>query len=336
MNRNLIQGLLGIVFGIVLAAANVLGQPQPTTNNATSGKVAAALEAVTAGLVGVVGVAAQDMAGGTQVFLNGDQAFPMASTYKIPIAVALLSKVDAGELSLTDMIEIDDDEWVYSQVIAANFIHQGVALSVANLLEVMITHSDNTATDVCLRLAGGPAAVNRRLAQLGIEGMRVDRSTGDLLRDFYGVEPGRENLAEIARIASADPGRVIAPDPQFEADPLDKSTPRAMLNLLTGLYTGSALSEKSTEFLLGTMARTVTMPDRLGGLLPRNTPVAHKTGTVGGVANDAGYITLPDGRRFAIVVFTCGSDTPPADRERAVAEVARTLYDYFLIHPANT
>jgi beta-lactamase class A len=78
------------------------------------------------------------------------------------------------------------------------------------------------------------------------------------------------------------------------------------------------------------------MPDRLGGLLPRNTPVAHKTGTVGGVANDVGYVTLPDGRRFAIVVFTRGSETPLADRERAIAEVARTLYDYFFIHPANT
>lgn len=333
MKSQVIPNLIGIAIGMLLVVAEVLGQPQPPTNNAIPDRVVAALDTLTAGLVGVVGVAAQDMAGGTQVFLNSDQAFPMASTYKIPIAVALLSKVDAGELSLTDMIEIDDDEWVYSQVIAANFIHQGVALSVANLLEIMITHSDNTAADVCLRLAGGPAAVNRRLAQLGIEGMRVDRSTADLLRDFYGVAPGRENLAEIARIAAADPARVIAPDPQFEADPLDKSTPRAMLNLLASLYNGSALSEKSTEFLLATMARTVTMPDRLGGLLPRNTPVAHKTGTVGGVANDAGYITLPDGRRFAIVVFTRGSDTPPAHRERAVAEVARTLYDYFLIHP---
>lgn len=43
MNRNVISGLLGIAFGTALAAANVLGQPQPTTNNATSGKVAAAL-----------------------------------------------------------------------------------------------------------------------------------------------------------------------------------------------------------------------------------------------------------------------------------------------------
>ncbi len=108
----------------------------------------------------------------------------------------------------------------------------------------------------------------RLLAQLGIEGIRVDRSTGDLLRDFYGVEPGRKNLAEIARIASTDPARVIAADPQLEADPLDKSTPRTMLNLM--------------------------------------------------------------------LVFTRGSDTPLVDRERAVAEVARTLYDYRLIHPANT
>jgi len=43
MNRNVISGLLGMAFGTALAAANVLGQPQPTTNNATSGKVAAAL-----------------------------------------------------------------------------------------------------------------------------------------------------------------------------------------------------------------------------------------------------------------------------------------------------
>ena len=58
MNRNPIPGLLGIAFGTVLAAANVLWPPQPITNSATAGKVAAALDTITAGLVGVVGVAA--------------------------------------------------------------------------------------------------------------------------------------------------------------------------------------------------------------------------------------------------------------------------------------
>ena len=335
MKKVVMQSLFCMALGLLLAATDALGDAQAAANSAAPDEVAAALDTLTTGLVGLAGVAAQDMESGAQVFLNGDQPFPMASTYKIPIAMALLSKVDAGELRLTDMIEIDDDEWVFSQVIAANFIHQGLALSVANLLEVMITHSDNTATDVCLRLAGGPAAVTHHLGQLGIEGIRVDRSTAALLRDFYGVEPGRTNLAEVARIARADPAMVIASKPDFEADPLDKSTPRAMLSLLTSLYQGKALSEKSTEFLLGAMARTVTKPERLGALLPKNTPVAHKTGTVGGVANEVGFITLPDQRSFAIVVFTRGSDTPLADRERAVAEVARTLYDYFLLRPGG-
>jgi len=334
MNSYWLHRFLSLLFGCLLATSNLYGQTPPVAKDTGAAGVAAALQAVTSGLVGFVGVAAQDMTGGAPVFLNGDEAFPMASTYKVPIAMALLRKVDAGELSLADMIEIDDDEWVYSQVIAANFIHQGVALSVANLLEVMITHSDNTATDVCLRLAGGPAAVTRFIEQLGVDGMRIDRSTADLLRDFYGIEPGRQNLPEVARFANSDPARVIAPRADFEADPLDKSTPRAMLSLLASLYQGKALNAASTEFLLGVMTRTVTMPERLGGLLPRNTPIAHKTGTVGGVANDVGYITLPDGRRFAIVVFTRGSETPLPDRERAVAEVARTLYDYFLLQPA--
>ncbi len=335
MKKVVLQGLFGMALSLLLIATNALADAHAGGNGDAPAEVAAALDTLTSGLVGVAGVAAQDMKSGAQVFLNGDQAFPMASTYKIPIAVALLRKVDAGELRLTDMIEIDDEEWVFSQVIAANFIHQGLALSVANLLEVMITHSDNTATDVCLRLAGGPSAVTHQLAQLGVNGIRVDRSTAALLRDFYGVEPGRHNLAEVARFASANPAMVIAAKPDFEADPLDKSTPRAMLSLLTSLYQGRALSEESTAFLLGTMARTVTKPERLGALLPKNTPVAHKTGTVGGVANDVGYITLPDQRTFAIVVFTRGSDTPLADRERAVAEVARTLYDYFLLQPGG-
>jgi beta-lactamase class A len=49
------------------------------------------------------------------------------------------------------------------------------------------------------------------------------------------------------------------------------------------------------------------------------------------VANDAGYVTLPDGRRFALAVFTNSSKTPVADRDRAIAEIARMLFDYFYV-----
>lgn len=298
-----------------------------------SEKVSIALKNVSEGLVGHIGVAAQDMNTGKRVFLNGDDPFPMASTYKIAIAVTLLNKVEMGELSLTDMIEIHDDEWVLSDIIASNFIHQGVTLSVANLIEVMITHSDNTATNVAQRLAGGATIINEHMMLLGIKGMHIDRTTSDYSRDFYGQEPGRKNMTEAIKNLSLDPGIANDPQPEFEADAKDKSSPRAMLHLLTLIHEGKVINKENTAFLLGVMSRTVTGPKRLRGLLPANTPVAHKTGTLGGISNDVGYITMPDGHKFAIVVFTRGSDTPLADRDRAIAEVSRTLYDYFILMP---
>ena len=74
---------------------------------------------------------------------------------------------------------------------------------------------------------------------------------------------------------------------------------------------------------------TSTGAGRIKGLLAKDTPIAHETGSIGGVANDARLVTVPDGRRMVLVVFTRSSKTPPADRDRAIAETARTLHDHF-------
>ena len=75
----------------------------------------------------------------------------------------------------------------------------------------------------------------------------------------------------------------IDPNLDFEADPRDHATPFAMLKLLLAIDGGTAMSAESSEFLLGVMSRTRTGAGRLKGLLPKGTPVAHKTGTAGGV-----------------------------------------------------
>lgn len=322
--RRLVSLLIGLWFVPLVGLAG---------SGATETALAARLSTLAGERVGQLGVAAQLLGDSKVIAVNGDQPFPLASTYKVAIAVAVLRLVDAGDLALTDMITLRDDDWVFSPVIATNFIHAGVALSVANLVEVMITHSDNTATDACLRLVGGPAAVTRTLRQLGISDMRVDRDTGEILEDFYGVSAGgREGIAAVTRFAADQGEALLMPSAEFEADPLDKTTPQAMLALLVAIADGQAMSEASTAFLLGAMSRTVTRPQRLGGALPANTPIAHKTGSIGGVANDVGYITLPDGRRFALAVFTRSSETSLEARESAIADVTRALYDHYLVH----
>jgi beta-lactamase class A len=220
------------------------------------------------------------------------------------------------------------------QALAETFPHPGVQLSVANVIEVMITESDNTATDVSMGLAGGAAAVTENLRRLGITDFRVDRTTREILMDFYSLAGATPD--DVAEAIRKDPGlweAQVDPNPDFEADPRDQVTPLAMLQLLLAIDGGTAMSAESREFLLGVMSRTRTGVGRIKGLLPTGTPVAHKTGTAGGIANDVGDVTLPDGRRFAIAVYTNSNETSVSDRDRAIAEISRMLFDYFYLAP---
>jgi beta-lactamase class A len=324
-------GFMVLLSAVAAPAAPADANASPSANGDTA-KVAKRIELITDELAGEVGFAATISGADTVISLNGDEPFPMASTFKVAIAVAVLTRVDKGELRLDQLVDITPDMYVIgSNVLAQNFVHPGLKLSVANLIEIMIIESDNSATDIVIKLAGGPAAVTKNLRDIGINGQRIDRNTAEIIRDFAKL-PGPATVAFAAEVAKTDPdfeSRADSINLDFEKDPRDQSTPKAMLDLLLAIENGTALSAKSRDFLIGSMSRTRTGKDRLKGMLPEGTPVEHKTGTIGGVANDVGYVTFPDGRRMVIAVFTKSSTTPAADQERAIAETARTLYDYY-------
>lgn len=286
------------------------------------------------GAGGVVGVAAWRLDGdGPRVLVNAGEPFPMASTFKIAVAGAVLAAVDAGHITLERMIAIDHDDHVPSDVIADRFVHPGVSLSVANLLELMLTQSDNTATDVLMDLVGGARAVTGWLDAQGVSGLRVDRDTGGLLRDFFELPEG-PFLEALAIAEQADPRLVekgAHPNAAFDNDFRDTSTPEAMGDLLTRIFRGRALEPASTKLLVSIMERCRTGDARIRGRLPAGTVVAAKTGTIGGTVNDVGVITLPAGRgQIVIAVFIKESDRPFEQRERAIAEIARSVRDFYL------
>jgi len=133
---------------------------------------------------------------GRRVSLNAQERFPMASSYKIPIAIEVLQKVDDGELRLDQMVTLEAyDLHPGSGTLSVLFNKPGVALSIRNLMELTLLISDNAATDVLMRLAGGPEAVMARLKALGISGIDVSRPTVRLIADWAGIKqlpPERE------------------------------------------------------------------------------------------------------------------------------------------------
>ncbi len=166
----------------------------------------------------------------------------------------------------------------------------------AKVMELMIIRSDNQATDQLLAALGGPAAIQQWLLSLQIPGIRMDRTIAQLLRE-------RGHLA----------------------DSKDVATPVAMVTLLNKLDNGSVLTAQSRNFLFELMSRCATGTRRIRALLPAGTRVEDKTGTLDGITNDVGFITMPDGRRVAVAVFARGG----RDRQPVIAEVARVIYDRF-------
>lgn len=285
---------------------------------------------------GKVGVGVLHLESGRSLFYRGDERFPMASTYKVPIATQLLARVDDGEMSLDSLVEVRKGHLhPGSGVLEELFDDPGVILSVRNLMDLMLLISDNSATDLCMRLAGGPDAINRKMRELGVGDLRVDRPTVALIADYYGVdslpptdrvtpetwEELTEGIPEEEREAARE---------AFNRDPRDTSTPRAMTGLLERIWRSEALSDSSTALLKDVLREVRTGTARLKGMLHDSTEVSHKTGTIGGTLNDVGVIELPPGEGHVItVVFTKESELDRIDRAEVVAHVARAVYDFF-------
>lgn len=287
---------------------------------------------------GKLGVGMLHLESGRELFFTRDEPFPMASTYKVPIAVQLLTLVDSGRLRLDSMITLRPGDLHPGSGTIANLLDDpGVALSVRNLLELMLLISDNSATDIVLRTAGGGSAVNARLRSLAVAGISVDRPTVRLIADAIGIgtlPPESElTIQRFSELAKAVPDSAQkAAAQRLYRDRRDTSTPEGMTRLLAKIWRGEALSRASTDLLLDIMRRCETGSQRIKGLLPSDVVVMHKTGTLSlGVANDVGIITLPNNAgHVALSVFVKESTLDVAAQERTIAHVARAVYDYFL------
>ena len=292
---------------------------------------------------GRVGVAIEHLESGARVAVNDAERFPLASVYKLPILVELWAQAQAGRLALTDRVELrPQDRHIGSGDISVYFDLPGVAMDLRNLANMMMIVSDNSATDVLLGRLGA-ASVTARMRALGLTEIRVDRTTQELILDYGGHDTEKlkglllEELRPLLRRGPEEEADRLARDARLAADPRDQATPRDFNRLLAMLWRGQVVDREASAAMLDLMKRCQTGQNRIKGLLPPDTVVAHKTGTLGGTINDAGIVYLPDDAgHVAITVFTKEMRGPAAEVERLIADIARFAYDYFYFTGSGT
>jgi beta-lactamase class A len=304
-----------------------------------------------------IGVHVRDLSSGAVLSHRGDETWYFASMVKLPVAIAVMRGVEQHRWSLDTLLELREDDLVDG---AGFTLHHavGTRLSVRYLMEQMLIHSDNTASDVLIRLVGIDQ-VNAVTRALVPDGFGRITGLGDVRRLVYrALAPagvplrGRELLA-LAQLRS-DAERlqrysVIVGTPvrgfrlhslrdAYEAyyeSGLNSGRLDAFGELLALLVDGDALGPAGTAFLLDTLERTQTGMRRIKAGLPPTVRFAHKTGTQRARICDAGIVyDGASGRR--IVVAACVRGEPSRARaERALKAVGEALAASGLLAPGT-
>jgi beta-lactamase class A len=243
-------------------------------------------------VAGRLGVAVLDTATGGLAGHRLDERFPMCSTFKFLAAAMVLARVDAGQERLDRRIVVTRGSLLEWAPVTRKRVG-GAGMTVAELCEAAITVSDNTAANLLLASAGGPAALTAFARRAGDGVTRLDRT-----------EP---------TLNEAIPG-----------DPRDTSTPRAMAQTLRKLVLDDGLSAPGRAQLVKWMTANTTGARRLRAGVPADWRVADKTGTGRlGTTNDIGVLWPPRRAPLVVVAYLTDCKAPEDAREAALASVAR-------------
>ncbi|MBS1672585.1 MAG: serine hydrolase [Actinobacteria bacterium] len=237
--------------------------------------------------------------GGPEVDSGADEPVVLASVFKILVLTAYVRAVAAGTLDPTATTTVTA-RYRVGGVGTAGFADD-VQASWRDLARNMMTMSDNAATDVLYHRLGGDA-VDRVIADLGLRNTRLIGCCEDLIASVFADLGGSDDDDLEKLLSGAEPERLLgisALDPARTS----ASTPRDVTTLLNALWTDTAAPAEACAQARAIMAQQI-WPHRLTSGFPNGVSIAAKTGTVPRWRNEAGVVTYPDGRQYAVAVFT--------------------------------
>ena len=266
-------------------------------------------------LRGSMGVAAKDLTTGRSVFVNADLPFPTASVIKVAVMVEVFHQAAEGRLRRDETITLEESSKVGGSGVLLR-LHSGLQLTLDDLLDLMMTVSDNTATNLLIGKVGTPNVVTR-LQSYGLKRTKLLRPT------FRDGKPD------------------VSPEDEREFG-LGVTTPREMARLMELIALGQVVDREASEEMIKIMqeqAFRVMIPRSLpesGRVLVADKPGwdlekrPDAKGVRGQVRGDAAIVTIPRGRYVIAIHARHVQDTswsPDNAATLLAAKISRMIYD---------
>jgi beta-lactamase class A len=239
------------------------------------------------GFKGTVTIYAKNLDTGQSYNLNGDQPVRTASTIKLPIMIECFAEFADGKLKPTEPLTVTAAEKISGSGILQD-LSDGIQLPLRDMILLMITLSDNTATNLILNRIGGNA-VNARMDSLGLKSTRV-------MRKILGSKTTPSGVTgEGAKPANQKWGT-------------GRSSPQEMVLLLEKLYRGQLVSKQASAEMLDILKK---QRDHNGiGRDLKDTVIANKSGALDLLRSDVGIVFTTKG---AIAIAITVDDIPATD-----------------------
>ncbi|WP_159942881.1 MULTISPECIES: serine hydrolase [unclassified Nocardiopsis] len=271
----------------------------------------------------------RDLDTGRELGIEPDLAYPTASLVKVPLAVATLERIRAGELDGAERLLVPPGAEVSPGPTGLSMFRHPAAVSLEDLLYLSLCLSDNAATDTLFGLTP-PARVAASLRAAGLHGITVRH----LMRDINEtpadrLAPEEVHLAHSLAIGAGTAGRGH-PVRQLDVTRANSGSARAFADLLRELWRPtrihSDVAARVRELMGANQARHRLAPDFTSDL----SRWSSKTGTMLNLRHEVGVVEHDDGQAFAVAVLTesrvAAQHQPGA--EAVMARVARALRDH--------
>ena len=199
-------------------------------------------------------------------FIYNSKPMRSASMIKVFILATVMDKANRGELDIDEILTLNDGDKVGGAGILSGYA-SGTQLSLREVLELMITHSDNTATNIVIDRVGMDT-INDYIQSHGYRDTVLRRK----MMDFDAVAAGRENFSSV----------------------------RDLGKFFTRLYNYECVNERYDKIMLDFLVKQ-TDTDCFPSALP-DKQIAHKTGALDGLYDDGGIIYSDSGDAVLVIM----------------------------------